>query len=76
LPRLTAIHWKKLKKIFEKAGFVEERTTGDHVVMSKDGVLRPIIIPKYPEVGRDIILANMRSAGMDRKEYFKLLASI
>lgn len=37
----------------------------------KDGVSRPVVIPKYPEIGINIIQSNMRTAGMTRKEYFK-----
>ena len=75
MPRLTPVSWKTLVRVFEKTGFVVQRTTGDHVVLNKPGVLRPIIIPKYDEVGLDIIKSNMRSAGMSRKEYFRLLDS-
>ncbi|GJL77630.1 MAG: hypothetical protein NPINA01_06190 [Nitrospinaceae bacterium] len=44
--------------------------------MVKDGVSRPVMIPKYPNVGVDIIKANMRTAGMSRDEYFKLLNTL
>jgi hypothetical protein len=44
--------------------------------MSKPGVFRPVIVPKYKEVGRDIIKNNMRTAGMSTKRYFQLLELI
>ncbi|MBI5193235.1 MAG: type II toxin-antitoxin system HicA family toxin [Nitrospirae bacterium] len=74
MPRLTPIHWKVLKCIFEQAGFVYSRTEGDHIALEKVGVKRPVIIPKYDEVGLDIIKSNMRTANMNREKYFKLLA--
>jgi len=74
VPRITPIHWNKLKCIFEKAGFVYEREEGDHISMVKAGVKRPVIIPKYKEVGLDIIRANIRTAGMSRAEYFRYLS--
>ncbi|MCC7201859.1 MAG: type II toxin-antitoxin system HicA family toxin [Nitrospirae bacterium] len=73
MPRLTPISWKILKCIFEEAGFVHNRTEGSHMVLEKDGVRRPIIIPKYDEIGLDIIKSCMRTADMSREEYFKLL---
>ena len=73
MPRLTPVHWKKLVCVFEKAGFKLERQTGDHLVYSKAGVLRPIVIPKYNAVGRDIIQSNLKSACITRERYFKLL---
>lgn len=39
----------------------------------KPGVLRPVIIPKYREIGLDIIKSNMRTAGMSRDRYLELL---
>jgi hypothetical protein len=41
--------------------------------MVKAGVARPIVIPKYNSVGLDIILANIRTAGLSRREYLRLL---
>jgi predicted RNA binding protein YcfA (HicA-like mRNA interferase family) len=71
--RLTPQPWKKLKRVFELAGFKEERTSGDHICMVKVGVARPIVIPKYAAVGLDIILANIRTAGLSRRDFLKLL---
>lgn len=41
--------------------------------MDKPGVDRPVVIPKYPDVGVDIIKSNMRTAGMSQKQFFDLL---
>lgn len=74
MPRLSPVHWKTLECVFLKAGFEFERETDTHRVYVKKGIIRPVIIPKYKEVGRDIITNNMRTAGMTRKEYFELLS--
>ncbi len=73
MPRLTALHWKKLVCVFEKDGFRKDREHGDHIVMVKSGVARPVIIPKYSEVGIDIIKSNMRTACMSRERFLDLL---
>ncbi|MBI5888501.1 MAG: type II toxin-antitoxin system HicA family toxin [Deltaproteobacteria bacterium] len=73
MPRLTALHWKKLVCVFEKDGFRKDRERGDHIVMVKSGVARPVIIPKYSEVGIDIIKSNMRTACMSRERFFDLV---
>ena len=44
-----------------------------HVVLTKPGVARPVIIPKYAEIGLDIIRGNMRTTGMSRTRYLSLL---
>ena len=73
MPRLSPVRWQVLKCIFEKNGFRFERESGDHIVLSKEGVLRPVIIPKYKSIGVDIIRSNMRTANMTRDKYFQYL---
>jgi hypothetical protein len=61
--------------VFERAGFTfKKRTGGSHWVGEKPGVARPIVLPEYEEVGLDIIKANLRTAGLTRQEYVKLLS--
>ncbi len=74
VPRLTPQHWKILACVFEKDGFVFEREEGSHRAYNKPGCARPIIIPKYSEVGVEIIQSNMRTANMSRERYFQLLS--
>ena len=73
MPRLTPQSYQKLIRVFRKAGFSIQRTHGSHVIMSKPGITRPIIIPKYDEVDVDIIKANLRTAQLSREEYFALI---
>ena len=74
--RVTPVGYRKLAKIFEAAGFTLSRQRGDHLVYVKQGVKRPVIIPKYKQVPVFIILNNLRSAGLTREDYFKLLKKI
>jgi predicted RNA binding protein YcfA (HicA-like mRNA interferase family) len=74
MPKLSPISYKTLLCIFELDGFVCGREEGDHMVFTKSGVLRPIVIPKYRHVPVFVIKNNMRSAGMSRERYFALLA--
>ena len=73
MPRLTPQHWKTLECIFLRAGFEFVRQASSHRVYEKDGVLRPVILPEYEEIGVDIIRGLLRTANMSRNEYFKLL---
>jgi predicted RNA binding protein YcfA (HicA-like mRNA interferase family) len=59
--------------VFEADGFHLVREQGDHMVFTKPGVIRPIVIPRYPAVPVFIIKNNLRSAGMSRERYFELL---
>ncbi len=73
MPKLGPIHYKKLAKVFEQKGFIYDRTKGDHLIYVKEGVIRPIVIPKYKEIPEFIILKNLKTAGITREEYLKLL---
>jgi len=74
MPRIAPVHYRKLEKVFKNKGFVYVRTKGDHLVYTKKGIDRPIIIPVYREIPEFIILRNLKTAGISRKEYLELLA--
>ena len=76
MPRITPLPARKLRRIFELAGFTLARTEGGHFVYTKPGVKRPVVIPDYSEVPVFVIKCNLRSAGITREDYFKLLESI
>jgi predicted RNA binding protein YcfA (HicA-like mRNA interferase family) len=76
MPKISPIPARELRKIFERAGFKCTRTKGDHFSYTKEGVIRPIIIPDWPEVPVFIIKNNLRSAGISREEYFELLEGV
>jgi predicted RNA binding protein YcfA (HicA-like mRNA interferase family) len=71
--KLSPVSYKELVKVFEAEGFRLVRERGDHMVFTKPGVIRPVIIPRYDAVPVFIIKNNLRSAGMSRERYFELL---
>jgi predicted RNA binding protein YcfA (HicA-like mRNA interferase family) len=73
MPKISPIPARKLMKVFEKAGFSCVRIEGDHYVYTKEGVIRPIVIPDWREIPFTI-KNNLRSANISREEYFTLLA--
>jgi predicted RNA binding protein YcfA (HicA-like mRNA interferase family) len=73
MPRISPISARKLRRVFENAGFSCVRIEGDHHVYTKDGVARPIVIPDWQEVPVFIIKNNLRSANISREAYFALL---
>lgn len=76
MPRLTPVHYRKLARVFAHKGFGCVRTRGDHLVYTKEGILRPVVIPKYKEIPEFIILKNLKTAGITRSEYLKLLKKV
>jgi predicted RNA binding protein YcfA (HicA-like mRNA interferase family) len=73
MPKLSSASYKQLVKIFEAEGFVCVRTEGDHMVFTKSGVIRPVVIPKSNAVPVFVIKNNLRTAGISRERYFELL---
>ena len=77
MPKLTPIHYEKLIKVFERDGFQIARKRGDHVMMTKPGVRRPVVIKTSPrEVPVTHIKTNLNSAGISRERYFELLEKV
>ncbi len=75
MPRLSAVSYRRLAAVFEAEGFHCVREEGDHMVFTKSGVIRPVVIPKYASVPVFIIKNNLRTAGISRDRYFELLGS-
>lgn len=65
--------WKDLVKVFQALGFVVDHTTGDHIVMTKPGRPRPLVIQKKNDLPDFILSSNLRTAGVSRKIYLSVL---
>ena len=75
--KIVPIHYKKLIKIFELEGFQVSRQKGDHISMTKPGILRPVVIKTSPhKVPVNHILTNLRTAGISREKYLEYLDKV
>jgi predicted RNA binding protein YcfA (HicA-like mRNA interferase family) len=64
---VSPIDWKKLVKLCEGEGCVLDREKGDHYIMTKPGIARPVVIPKKNDLSEDIVLSVGRTLGLNRK---------
>jgi len=71
--RLTPLAWEKIACVFGKLGYRTAGQKGSHIKLEKPGVARPLIIPRYNEVGIDIIHNLIRTAGIAREAFLELL---
>ncbi|MFH0959619.1 MAG: type II toxin-antitoxin system HicA family toxin [Pseudomonadota bacterium] len=72
--KITPTHYEILIRIFELDGFSIRGQKGDHIVMTKPGVRRPLVIKSSPKlVPVTHIRTNMTTAGMTRGRFFELL---
>ncbi|OFV68330.1 MAG: YcfA-like protein [Candidatus Syntrophoarchaeum caldarius] len=75
--KITPISYTLLLKIFEADGFSIVRIKGDHIIMTKPGVKRPLVIKNSPKrVPVTHIRTNMKTAEMSRERYFQLLEKV
>ena len=73
MPRLTPLPWERIVCVFGKLGYRMAGQKGSHIKLEKPGVARPLIIPRYDEVGIDIIHNLIRTAGINREAFLELL---
>ena len=73
---MKQVSWQELRDVCKLAGCVESRVKGDHLVMTKPGLARPVIIKMDKDLGEDLIRSNMRTLELSRKDFEKLLAIV
>jgi predicted RNA binding protein YcfA (HicA-like mRNA interferase family) len=73
MAKITPLNWSVLEKVFLEAGFRFARQKSSHRPYTKPGISRPVVIPTYDEIPVSIIKNNLKTAGLSRDEYFRLL---
>jgi predicted RNA binding protein YcfA (HicA-like mRNA interferase family) len=67
------ITWQELRDVCRLLGCVESRIKGDHLIMTRPGLARPVVIKMDRELSEDLIRSNMRTLGIDRGEFERQL---
>jgi len=73
MSRIVPIAYQKLIDVLEAEGFVLVRERGDHMIFSKPGILRPLVVPRYDALPVFIIKNVLRTAQISRERYLELL---
>lgn len=73
MPRIAPIPYQKLVRVLEMEGFALVREKGDHMIFSKPGILRPLVVPRYDALPVFIIKNVLRTAQISRERYLELL---
>jgi predicted RNA binding protein YcfA (HicA-like mRNA interferase family) len=75
--KITPVHFQVLIRVFELEGFVVKRKKGDHIIMTRPGVKRQLVIKSSPiKVPKTHIRTNLLTAGISRQKYFDLLEKV
>jgi len=73
MPKIASVHWKKFEKFLLSVGCTFHREKGDHRVYWKEGLNRPVIIPRDKQLPPFIILNNLRTLGISRQAYIDFM---
>jgi len=77
MTRITPVQYRKIVRVLELEGFVLARQRGDHMVfVTKTGIERPVVVPRYDPLPVFIIKNVLRTARISRERYFELLERI
>jgi predicted RNA binding protein YcfA (HicA-like mRNA interferase family) len=63
-------------RVLEIEGFVLARERGDHMIFTKPGVLRPVVVPRYDALPVFITKNVLRTAQISRDRYLELLSQV
>jgi predicted RNA binding protein YcfA (HicA-like mRNA interferase family) len=73
MPGIANISWKEFEKFLKFIGCTFVREKGDHRVWKRDGLKRPIIIPRDMSIPPFIVRNNLRLLGISVKEYLEIM---
>ena len=76
MTRIQSIHWKEFEKFLLKIGCVFKREKGDLRIYWKNGMKRPIVVPRDTSLQAFIISNNLKSLNISREEYLKIIEKL
>lgn len=76
MSKITAIHWKEFEKFLLFVGCVLERQKGDHRIYSREGLKRPVVIPKDKNLPVFVIRNNLKILNISHNEYLEILKKL
>jgi len=76
MARLVAVNWKKFEKFLLYIGCRFTREKGDYRVYWRNGLKRPVVVPRDGDLPVFIIRNNLRILGISPEEYIEILERI
>ncbi|MBI4371824.1 MAG: type II toxin-antitoxin system HicA family toxin [Elusimicrobia bacterium] len=70
------IHWRRFEKFILHVGCHFVRKKGDHRIYWREGLTRPVVFPEERAIRDMIIATNLRTLGMDRREFLDILRNL
>jgi len=69
MSHLTPIPWIRFEKFLLFVGCEFKREKGDHRIYSREGIKRPVVVPRDKAVPKFIIKNNLNVLGISVAEY-------
>lgn len=76
MPRLEPIHYGQFCKFLEYVGCTFKRQKGSHLIYVRDDLVHPIVVPAKKNLSRTVIQSNLKTLGIDRDKYLRILSEI
>ena len=76
MPRIIPVSWKKFEKFLFFVGCKFIREKGDHRIYTKEGLPRPIVIPRETSLPVFIIRNNLRVLNISPEGYITILEKV
>ena len=69
---LLRISGRECVKALLKAGFVQKRQHGSHIILRRDSPFAQLVVPDHKELDRGTLRAIIHQAGMTVEEFVRL----
>ena len=76
MSKIAPVNWKRFEKFLLYVGCKFEREHGDHRIYWRDGLKRPVVIPRDSQLPVFIIRNNLRILNINPKEYLEILDNL
>ena len=74
--KIVSISWQKFEKFLLFVGCEFKREKGDHRIYWREGLNRPVVIPREKNLPVFIIRNNLRTLNISREEYLEIMKKI
>lgn len=73
MPKLPSLKPKKIIRKLKKLGFIEDHTTGSHIIFYHPKTKKRAVVPYHlKDLPLGTLLSLLREAGVDKEDFLKV----
>ena len=73
MPQVPLLKPKDVIKIFKKFGWIVARSSGSHIILTKEGNISTLSVPNHAEVARGTLRSLIDQSGLTIEEFIEEL---